>query len=190
MRRTSRWIGRKVPLKRVIVAISSVAQSLHMNLSTDATSKIATLLIERGDTVSVAESSSGGLISAQLLSVPGASGYYRGGSVVYTLPSRRAFLTIPAERVEGLAPLTEEMVRVFADAAREKLDATWGVAELGAAGPTGSRYGHAAGTSVIGISGPVNMTTMVQTGNEDREGNMWAFAEAALALLLKALQAA
>lgn len=161
-----------------------------MNLHTDTTRDLAALLLARGETVSVAESSSGGLISAQLLSVPGASGYYRGGSVVYTLPSRRAYLTIPAERVEGLAPLSEEMVQVFADAARSKLDATWGIAELGAAGPTGSRYGHPAGTSVIGISGPVNMTTMVQTGQEDRESNMWAFAAAALALLLKALQAA
>lgn len=161
-----------------------------MNLHTDTTREIATLLLERRETVSVAESSSGGMISAHLLSVPGASGYYRGGSVVYTLPSRRAFLDIPGERVEGLAPLTEEMVQVFADAARQKLDATWGVAELGAAGPTGSRYGHAAGTSVIGISGPANMTAMVQTGSDDREGNMWAFTAEALMLLLKALRTA
>ena len=161
-----------------------------MNLLTDTSRQIADLLLKNAQTVSVAESSSGGIISAGLLSVPGASGYYRGGSVVYTLPSRRAFLDIPAERVEGLKPLTEEMVQVFADAAREKLDATWGVAELGAAGPSGSRYGHAAGTSVIGISGPVNMTTMIETGSDDREANMWAFAGAALNLLLKALQAA
>ena len=161
-----------------------------MDLLTDTTSQIAQLLFDKKHTVSVAESSSGGVISAQLLSVPGASRYYRGGSVVYTLPSRRAFLDIPAERVEGLKPLTEEMVQVFADAAKQKLDATWGVAELGAAGPTGSRYGHAAGTSVIGISGPVNLTSMVQTGKDDREQNMWTFAAAALELLLKALRAA
>lgn len=161
-----------------------------MNLYNDTTREIARLLLERGETVSVAESSSGGIISAALLSVPGASGYYRGGSVVYTLPSRRAFLDIPRDKVSGLEPLSEEMVQVFAHAAREKLDAAWGVAELGAAGPSGSRYGHPAGTSVIGVSGPVNMTSLVQTGSDDRSENMWAFAEAALALLLKSLQTA
>jgi nicotinamide-nucleotide amidase len=161
-----------------------------VELFTDATSEVASLLVDRGHTVSVAESSSGGIISARLLSVPGASRYYRGGSVVYTLPSRRAFLDIPAERVEGLEPLTEPMVAVFAEAARQRLDATWGVAELGAAGPAGSRYGHDAGTSVIGVSGPVNLTTTVRTGSDDREQNMWAFADAALETLLKALRQA
>lgn len=161
-----------------------------MNLATDTTSQVAQQLLQYKHTVSIAESSSGGIISARLLSIPGASGYYRGGSVIYTLPSRRAFLDIPAGSVAGMEPLTEEMVQVFADAARDKLDATWGVAELGAAGPAGSRYGHAAGTSVIGISGPVKMTTMIQTGSDDREQNMWAFAAAALELLLKALRAA
>lgn len=161
-----------------------------MDLFTDLTSQIAALLIDRGETVSVAESSSGGVISARLLSVPGASGYYRGGSVVYTLPSRRAFLDVPRARVEGLTPLSEPMVRVFADAAREKLDATWGIAELGAAGPTGSRYGHDAGTSVIGVSGPVTLSRTLTTGSDDREQNMWAFAGGALELFLEALRAA
>ncbi|MCB1694179.1 MAG: CinA family protein [Pseudomonadales bacterium] len=161
-----------------------------MTLDSDVVRAIAAKLIERGETVSVAESSSGGLISASLLAVPGASGYYRGGSVVYTLPSRRAFLDIPRDRVEGLKPLSEEMVAVFAEAAREKLDATWGIAELGAAGPTGSRYGHDAGTSAIGIHGPHCLTAIIETGSSDREANMWAFTDAALALFLRALEAA
>jgi len=161
--------------------------AIPMNLLTELTHEVAGILLERKETVSVAESSSGGIIAARLLSVPGASGYFRGGSVVYTLPSRRAFLDLPADRVKGLEPLSEPMVAIFAKAAREKLDATWGIAELGAAGPSGSRYGHDAGTSVIGISGPVSLTTTVQTGSDDREQNMWAFADAALKLLLEAL---
>lgn len=160
-----------------------------MDLRTAVTEEIAELLLSRKETVSVAESSSGGLISAALLSVPGASGFYRGGSVVYTLPSRRAFLDLPRDKVEGLKPLSEEMVAVFADAARQKLDATWGIAELGAAGPTGSRYGHNAGTSAIGISGPTHNATIIETGRSDREANMWAFTDAALALFLQALKA-
>lgn len=164
--------------------------NINHDLNHEKMAWIAEQLIRRGESVSVAESSSGGLISATLLAVPGASGFYRGGSVVYTLPSRRAFLDIPRDKVEGLAPLSEDMVAVFADAARAKLDATWGLAELGAAGPSGSRYGHDAGTSVIGVSGPVSLTTRVSTGISDRTDNMWAFTTAAINLLQQALEAA
>ncbi|MEX2326418.1 MAG: CinA family protein [Pseudomonadales bacterium] len=160
-----------------------------MNLTTPTANAIAKHLMDQNQTVSVAESSSGGIISASLLAIPGASAYYRGGSVIYTLPSRRAFLDISKDRVDGLKPLSEEMAAVFAQAARIKLDATWGIAELGAAGPTNGRYGHDAGTSVIGIDGPVSITTEIQTGTSDREANMWSFTEAALSLFQKALEA-
>ena len=143
---------------------------------------IAALLIQRGDSVSVAESSTGGLISASLLSVPGASSYYKGGSVVYTLDSRRAFLDLDRERVKALKPLTTEMVEEFARAARLKLDATWGLAELGAAGPAGSPYGHGPGTSVIGISGPTTHSLLIETRSADRQANMQAFTHAMLTL--------
>lgn len=149
--------------------------------------EIATLLKEHKWTVSVAESSSGGLISSRLLAVPGASKYFLGGSVVYTLASRRAFLDIP-ERAKELEPLSEPMAEAFAEAARDKLNATWGIAELGAAGPAGSRYGHPPGTSVIGVAGPVSRTTTVSTGSDDRGANMEAFASAALELLRVALR--
>ena len=166
----------------------NISRGGTVQLKKEITTEIAKRLIDRGETVAVAESSSGGLISAALLAVPGASGYYRGGSVVYTLPSRREFLTIPRDRIEGLAPLSEEMVAVFAEAARIKLDADWGVAEIGAAGPSGSRYGHDAGTSVIGIDGPTNLTVTVATGSDDRAANMESFTEAALKLLLDAIR--
>ena len=149
---------------------------------------IAELLIDRGDTVSVAESSTGGLISANLLSVPGASAYFQGGSVVYTRASRLAFLDLDRDRVSQLKPLTEEMVAEFARAAREKLNTTWGIAELGAAGPAGTPYGHDAGTSVIAISGPCSISGTTRTGEDDRLSNMLAFTEAGLRLFRRALQ--
>ena len=155
----------------------------------DTASDIAGLLIERGETVSVAESSTGGLIAANLLSVPGASAYFQGGSVVYTLASRRAFLDLDRDRVRELKPLTEEMVAEFARAAREKLGTTWGIAELGAAGPAGTPYGHDPGISVIGISGPNSISCTIQTNDSDRANNMLAFTEAGLLLFRKALQA-
>lgn len=149
--------------------------------------EIAAILIERGETVSVAESSTGGLISANLLSVPGASAYFQGGSVVYTLASRRAFLDLDRERLRDLKPLTEAMVAEFAIAARQKLDTTWGIAELGAAGPAGTPYGHGPGTSVIAISGPCSMSTTIQTNDDDRQKNMLAFTRAGLVLFKQAL---
>ena len=91
---------------------------------------IAEQLTSRGETVAVTESSTAGLISASLLAVPGASAYYRGGSVVYTLESRKQLLGISRADVEGLEPLTEAMVLRFAHVARKQLDTTWAVAEL------------------------------------------------------------
>ena len=155
----------------------------------DTVTDIAGLLVDRGDTVSVAESSTGGLISANLLSVPGASAFFQGGSVVYTLASRRAFLDLDRDRVGELKPLTEEMVAEFARAAREKLDTTWRIAELGAAGPAGTPYGHGPGVSVIAISGPCSISSTTRTSDDDRHSNMLAFTEAGLLLFRQALQA-
>ncbi len=143
---------------------------------------IASKLVASGQSVSIAESSTGGLIAANLLSVAGASSYFRGGSVIYTRESRHAFLDLDVIKLKGLKPLTEPMVAEFAHAARLKLDATWGIAELGAAGPAGTPYGHAPGTCVIGISGPINAAITVETFLENREENMTLFTEAALTL--------
>lgn len=148
---------------------------------------VAGRLRQAGQTVAVAESSTGGLLSASLLAVPGASAWFLGGSVVYTARSRRELLGIRAEDVAGLEPLTEAMAAKFAAIARRQLDATWGVAELGIAGPTGARYGHPPGISVIAVDGPVCRSRTIETGSADREANMWRFTEAALALLEEAV---
>jgi nicotinamide-nucleotide amidase len=156
-------------------------------LLTEQVTRIGDLLKSRGETIAVAESSTGGLIAASLLAVPGASAYFRGGSVVYTLVSRRELLRITAAEVEGLEPLSEPMAQRFARHARLQLGATWGIAELGAAGPTGARYGHPAGTSVLAVDGPVVAATTLQTGNSDRENNMWQFTAGAMSLLERVL---
>ena len=79
------------------------------------------------------------------------------------------------------------MVRRFALRAREQLGATWGIAELGAAGPAGARYGHPAGTSVLAVVGPDTASVTVQTGSDDRDANMWQFTAAALELFERVL---
>lgn len=158
-----------------------------MNQLGELAGAVARQLVRSGETVAVAESSTGGLISASLLAVPGASAYYRGGSVIYTLEARRELLGITREDVLGLEPLTEAMVARFAQLARRQLDATWAVAELGVAGPTRARYGHPPGISVLAVDGPRPRTLAVDTGSDDREENMWRFTRAALDLLLQAL---
>lgn len=169
----------------------SPAESLRSSderiLQTEQVTRVGELLKARGETVAVAESSTGGLIAASLLSVAGASAYFLGGSVVYTLASRRELLKITAADVEGLEPLTESMVQRFARRAREQLGATWGIAELGAAGPAGARYGHPPGTCVLAVDGPVSLTMTVETGSSDREANMWRFSREAMTLLEQAL---
>jgi PncC family amidohydrolase len=149
--------------------------------------QVGARLKERGETVAVAESSSGGLISAALLAVPGASGFYRGGAVVYWGDNKVAFLRLePAALAEPRAS-TEGHARVLARGVREVLNATWGIGETGAAGPTGNRYGDPAGHSCVAVVGPSEQSTTVETGESDRAANMEAFAIAALRLLLAAL---
>jgi len=143
---------------------------------------VAKLLKEKGETVAVAESSTGGLISANLLAVPGASAYYSGGTVIYTKESRKIFLNLPKEKLRGLKPLTEQMAMVFAETIRDDLNATWGIAELGVAGPGTTPYSKEVGISVIAIAGPVSDSTTVITGLDNREENMHEFVKGTFAL--------
>ncbi len=149
--------------------------------------RIAAALKARGDKIAVAESSTAGLVSAALLAIPGASLYFEGGAVVYTRGSREAFLAIPQESLAGVRPATEAYALLLARWARSRLRAAWGLGESGAAGPTGNRYGDAAGHSAIALSGPVEKSITVETGKSGRLQNMQIFAAAALDLLEEGL---
>ena len=144
---------------------------------------VGALLKERGQTVAVAESSSGGLICAALLALPGASAYFKGGGAVYTGASKELLMELSEEAMSAARSATETHALHLADAARTRLDADWGIGETGAAGPTGNRYGDPPGHTCIGVSGPVNRTATVETGRAERVDNMAAFAAAALELL-------
>jgi nicotinamide-nucleotide amidase len=148
--------------------------------------RIAPLLIQRRETIAVAESSTGGLISAALLSMPGASAYFVGGAVVYTKASRFALLGIEDTDMEGFRPSTETYASLCAQRVRERHGSVWGLGETGAAGPTGNRYGDAAGHCCIAIAGPAARAITLETASADRRENMEAFAKRALELLLEA----
>lgn len=152
--------------------------------------KIAALLKQRGETVSVAESSTGGLIAASLLAVPGASAYFIGGAVVYTRASRTALLGISDADMANMRASTEAYALLCARRMREKSGSTWALGETGATGPTGNRYGDAAGHSCMAVAGPsIGRAITLETGSADRQANMRAFAKRALELFEEILKA-
>lgn len=150
--------------------------------------RTASLLKVHAATVAVAEGSCGGLISASLLAVPGASAYYTGGCIIYTMAASQAFLAGTIPTPAGLRGATEEFALYLARSASTKLGATWGIGEGGAAGPTGNRYGDPAGHAWVAVAGPAEATSHVLTGSSDRQDNMVAFAVAALGLLSAQLE--
>ena len=149
--------------------------------------KIAGVLIERRETIAIAESSTGGLIAAALLAVPGASAYFVGGAVVYTRTARLALLGIADAEMANMRASTEAYAILCARRIRQKNATTWGLGETGATGPTGNRYGDAAGHTCIAVAGPIERATTLETGSADRRANMDAFAKRALEILLEGI---
>jgi PncC family amidohydrolase len=149
--------------------------------------RLAATLKAREQTIAVAEGAAGGLISAALLAVPGASAYFLGGAVVYTRIARRALLGLADDAFGPVRPATAEYSLRLARAIRDRFGASWAIAESGAAGPTGNRYGDAAGHAALAVAGPREASRILETASADREANMRAFAQAALELLEQAL---
>jgi len=149
--------------------------------------KIAPRLIERRETIAVAESSTGGLIAAALLAIPGASGFFVGGAVVYTRTARAALLGIGDADMQGLRPATEAYSLLIARRVRERHAATWGIGETGASGPSGNRYGDPPGHTCLAVAGPLERAVTLRTGSTDRLANMDAFAKRALELFAEVL---
>ena len=152
--------------------------------------EIAKILIERSETVGVGESSAGGLVSASLLAVPGASKYFMGGGVIYTHRARKRLVKIDFKDHPGVRSSSEPYAGLLAGSVRELLSATWGLAETGAAGPTGNSYGDDAGHTCVAVTGPVTDVRTLETASSDREANMWAFTDEALELLIECLKRA
>lgn len=151
--------------------------------------KIGAQLKQRNETIGIAELSTGGLISAALLSIGGASAYFRGGGVIYTVSARHAFLDIPDPLPAPIERAsTEPYALLLANTVRARLDAHWGLGETGATGPTGNRYGDKAGHTCLAVTGAgFSKSLTLETGSADRITNMRAFGVRALELLAEAL---
>ena len=143
---------------------------------------VADLLIDRRQTVAISESAAGGLMSAALLAIPGASAFFVGGGVIYTRDARRKILNLSAAQTK-LRGATEDYALLCARTIRERLGTTWALGESGAAGPDGNRYGDEAGHCCFAVSGPIERCMTLETEDDDRESNMWAFAMAGLSFL-------
>ena len=151
--------------------------------------RVAELLKSRKETIAVAESSAGGLLAATLLAVPGASAYFLGGAVVYTLKARTLLMSISDADMQGMRSSSEPYAMLLARTQRERFGATWGLAETGASGPTGNRYGDAAGHTCVAVSGVIERVLTLETASGDRVANMRAFTRAALELMESSLAA-
>lgn len=147
---------------------------------------VAAALTARRETIAIAESAAGGLISAALLAVPGASAYFLGGAVIYTKDARRALLGLEPDDLAGMRPASEPYAVLMATRMRERHGAIWGLGETGAAGPAGNRYGDPAGHACIAVAGPAERAVTLRTGSADRHANMEAFALRALEVLADA----
>jgi nicotinamide mononucleotide (NMN) deamidase PncC len=121
--------------------------------------------------------------------LPGASAYFLGGAVVYTQVARRALLDLPDISTLGMRASTEPYALLLARTTRQRFSATWALAESGATGPAGNRYGDAPGHSCIAVAGRTERAITLETGSSDRLGNMHAFTAAALDLLADRLAA-
>jgi PncC family amidohydrolase len=149
--------------------------------------RIAERLVARKQTIAVAESSTGGLISAALLAVPGASAYFKGSAVVYTRDARRLLMDIPDEAMNQIRSASEAYARLLAEQMRRRFSCDWGLSETGATGPSGNRYGDAAGHSCMAVAGTQTKAMTLETGSDNRLGNMQAFASTALNFFLREL---
>ena len=146
------------------------------------------LLKQYQQTIAVSESSCGGLLSASLVAVPGASAYYVGGAVVYTRVAQKGLLGVPDDAMTDIRASSEPYAMLNAHTIRGRHGTTWGLSGTGASGPTGNRYGDSAGHACIAVSGPIERVITLETGEADREANMWAFTSAAFRLLESCMQ--
>ncbi len=158
--------------------------------------RVAVQLKARRQTIAIGESAAGGLITAALLAVPGASAYCRGGLVIYTRNALLSLKAVDLEKLDSMRASTEAYARFEAQTLRAHFETDWGLGETGAAGPTGNKYGDAAGHACIAVAGPGldgpgtigERSRTIETGSTDRLTNMKAFAAAALLMMAETLE--
>ena len=152
--------------------------------------QIAGRLLARGETLPVAETSTGGLLGTVLARQPGASAWFAGAIVAYAVPLQTTWLGVSATTLGQFGAVSPEVARELAQGARQTFGTTWGLAETGIAGPqTGRRSSKPAGLAFLAVAGPSGLADReMATGHDRRIENKATFAGGALALLAARLE--
>ena len=148
--------------------------------------RVLETLAGRGETLATAESLTGGLLSARLTDVPGASRSFVGGVVSYATRVKVSLLGVPPEVVQEHGVVSEECALAMARGVRDGLDATWGLATTGVAGPD-QQEGRAVGTVWVAIAGPAGATARLLALGGDRAAIRQTSCDAVLELLAQEL---
>ena len=146
------------------------------------------MLLRRGETVAVAESLTGGLMSAALTDSPGASATFRGGVVVYSTDLKALLAGVPLDLLEDRGAVDPDVAVALAVGARRRLGASWGIGLTGVAGPD-RQEGHPVGTVHVGLAAPGGHRVVRSLSlSGDRDGIRRGAVDAALAMLRDSLQ--
>ena len=150
---------------------------------------IGELLIARGERVAVCETTAGGLISARLLSVPGASAWFDRGVVTYGGQSKQQLTGVDSDMLRTSGAVSVEAVQAMAEGLRALAGTAWAVAESGIAGPQTSRRSiKPAGSVAIAVVGPDHVSSADLVLPGDRVEVMGGIADAVLSMLEQALR--
>jgi nicotinamide-nucleotide amidase len=152
--------------------------------------RLVRALKDRGETIATAESLTGGMVGAALTDVPGVSAVYRGGLVVYATDLKAKLAGVPDDLLAAVGPVHPDTASALATGVRERLEATYGLATTGVAGPD-PQAGIAAGTVYVAAAGPasVQVRKLELTGDRAsiRQGSVRAVLELGLALVMEEL---
>jgi nicotinamide-nucleotide amidase len=146
---------------------------------------IGRILLEKGQTLAVAESCTGGYISHLITSIPGSSGWFKGGVTAYSNEIKQNLLGVSENSLRSYGAVSEQVVREMAEGARKKLHADFAVATSGIAGPTGGTKEKPVGTVWIAVATPAKTITEKFVFGDNRERNIIRSSQTALQLLRK-----
>ena len=152
--------------------------------------KLGKLLRERGWTIAVAETTTGGVISARIVSVPGSSAYYERGVIAYSALSKREMLGIDAQVVDTYGAVSAEAACAMAKGVRKLSGADLGLAETGIAGPIHGRSSKPIGTAYVALASAEGVVCEVFQFDGDRDAIRNAISEAALQMVIGAIKKA
>jgi nicotinamide-nucleotide amidase len=152
------------------------------------TADVVRALIERRQTLAVAESLTGGLLAATLVEIPGVSAVFRGGLVVYATELKHTLAGVPQELLDECGPVDPDVALALAEGARRRCVSDWGLATTGVAGPD-PQDGKPVGMVFVAVAGPGGARVRELTLSGSRGEIRAATVTAALALLAAGINA-